>query len=379
MLRKLLLLELALFVSIVLAEVALRLVDMPTNKWWVWQPNLRQTFQPECSIFPGVNGASTFTINPIGYRGDLFVPDSHNYLCLGGSTTECLYLDDGETWTSLLQQELNKNNPTQKVIIGNLGKSGVMAFDNYLHLKNYVPQLEDLKGVVFMVGLNDAMRFLKDSNNFDMGYNPEFEDDRAQEIFQRSVVRQKWWGKFKLTQLLHQVYHRFQNKKVDWMVQDTKGETLQRWRENRKSAVSFIDTLPPHEYALRNYEKVLHLILTEARLQSLEVYFVSQTSLYKDSMSAYEQSLLWMGGVCEFQQQAGHAYYTPRAIHQLLSEYNQLTADFCAKNNLPFVDLTRTLPKDTSVFYDDCDFNENGSRLVAKAITPLFSLQPNQP
>ncbi len=41
MLRKLLLLELALFVSIVLAEVALRLVDMPTNKWWVWQPNLR--------------------------------------------------------------------------------------------------------------------------------------------------------------------------------------------------------------------------------------------------------------------------------------------------------------------------------------------------
>jgi hypothetical protein len=59
-------------------------------------------------------------------------------------------LDDGETWTSLLQQELNKNNPTQKVIIGNLGKSGVMAFDNYLHLKNYVPQLEDLKGVDFV-------------------------------------------------------------------------------------------------------------------------------------------------------------------------------------------------------------------------------------
>ena len=79
MLRKLLLLELALFVSIVLAEVALRLVDMPTNKWWVWQPNLRQTFQPECSIFPGVNGASTFTINPIGYRGDLFVPWRQHY------------------------------------------------------------------------------------------------------------------------------------------------------------------------------------------------------------------------------------------------------------------------------------------------------------
>ena len=112
--------------------------------------------------FPRVNGASTFTINPIGYRADLFVPDSHNYLCLGGSTTECLYLDDGETWTSLLQQELNKNNPTQKVIIGNLGKSGVMAFDNYLHLKYYVPQLKDLKGVVFMVGLNDAMWFLKE-------------------------------------------------------------------------------------------------------------------------------------------------------------------------------------------------------------------------
>ena len=126
-------------------------------------------------------------------------------------------------------------------------------------------------------------------------------------------------------------------------------------------------------------KKVLHLILTEARLQSLEVYFVSQTSLYKDSMSAYDQSLLWMGGVGEFQQQAGHAYYTPRAIRQLLEEYNQVTADFCAKNSLPFVDISTTLPMDTSVFYDDCHFNENGSRLVAIAITPLFSLQPNQP
>ena len=379
MLRKLLLLELALFASIVLVEAVLRLVDMPTNKWWVWQPNLRQTFQPERSVFPGVNGASTFTINPLGYRGDLFVPDAHNFLCLGGSTTECLYLDDSETWPSLLQQELNEDNLTQKVIIGNLGKSGVMAFDNYLHLKYYVPQLEDLKGVVFMVGLNDAMRFLKEQNNSTIDCNAAIKEDRAQEIFQRSIAQQKWWSKFKLTQLLHQVYHQLQNKKVDWMVQDTKGETLQRWRENRKSVASFIDTLPPHEYALRNYEKALQLILTEARLQSLEVYFVSQTSLYKDSMSAYEQSLLWMGGVGEFQQQAGHAYYTPRAILQLLSEYNQLTTDFCAKNNLPFVDLTRTLPKDTSVFYDDCHFNENGSRLVAKAIAPLFSFKPNQP
>lgn len=163
------------------------------------------------------------------------------------------------------------------------------------------------------------------------------------------------------------------------MVQDTRGESLQRWRENRKSAASFIDTLPQHERVLHNYEKTLHLILKEARKQSLEVYFVSQASLYKDSMSAYEQSLLWMGGVGEFQQQAGHAYYSPIAINQLLVEYNQMTADFCAKNNLPFVDLTLTLPKDTSVFYDDCHFNENGARLVAQEVAKFISIKSKEP
>jgi lysophospholipase L1-like esterase len=368
MLRKLFLLKLALWISVVLVELLLRKCDFPTNKRWVWQPNLTKTFQPDSAIFVGIKGSSDFTINQLGYRGDLFQANTVNYLCLGGSTTECLYLANSETWPSVLQQELNKNNQSQKIIIGNLGKSGVSAYDNYLHLKYYVPQLSHVKGVIFMVGLNDAMRLLKEPTNFDIAYDLAIEEERTQAIFQQSLVNGKWWSQIKLVQLAYQVYFQWQQSKVEWLVQDTRGKTLQHWRENRQATQQWIDTLPSHEYALRNYQKILNLILIEAQNQSISLCFISQASMYKDSMIATENKLLWMGGVGDFQQNAGNAYYSPKAIGQLLEKYNQATADFCKKNNLRFVDISTALPKDTSVFYDDCHFNENGACLVAKEV-----------
>ena len=91
-------------------------------------------------------------------------------------------------------------------------------------------------------------------------------------------------------------------------------------------------------------------------------------------MTDYEMDLLWMGGVGNFQEEKNHTYYSPKVLNDALEMYNDRMKTFCSdKPLIKFVDLASQLPKDTSVFYDDCHFNESGARKVAEIISKSFS------
>ena len=64
-----------------------------------------------------------------------------------------------------------------------------------------------------------------------------------------------------------------------------------------------------------------------------------------------------------------HPYYSAKALSKGLQLYNQCLKIFCTGKQIQFVDLAAQLPRDTSVFYDDCHFNENGAKQVARIIS----------
>jgi len=76
--------------------------------------NLRLVIDTEAGL-PGMKGPNIFTTNNMGYRGDdLTMPKPANefrIFMVGGSTTECVYLDDSKAITRVLQNELNKQPP----------------------------------------------------------------------------------------------------------------------------------------------------------------------------------------------------------------------------------------------------------------------------
>ena len=80
------------------------------NYSYVWPPNHEYLFHPNSSIFSGISGESHFTINSLGYRGNEIKnhADEYRILIVGGSTSECLYLDNTETWPYLLMNKLGK-------------------------------------------------------------------------------------------------------------------------------------------------------------------------------------------------------------------------------------------------------------------------------
>lgn len=367
----------SVLLSFLAAETMLRWLKSDRKKYFVWQPNLRHTFYPDSTLFHGIKGASLFSINADGVRGQVFKDGNKRFLCLGGSTTECLYLDDKECWTKLLQDSLSQRfgKPYQ---VASIGKSGCTTRENYIHLKYFLPQLSKQDGVILMVGLNDMMKRLSRDSMYeqDFRFTPEVEDSFIRTIFLSEAESDTWWRNLELFKMGQQYFHR--TNKVDWeSIQDDKGEVLKQWRNNRSSAGLLINELPDLTSALNEYERNLQLIYEEAQCQKIDVIFVTQASLYKDSMGVFESSLLWMGGVGDFQKQINSLYYSPAVLNRALELYNQRLVNFCKhKRNVTLIDVAKYLPKDTSVFYDDCHFNESGARKVAGLVSRLFPDSP---
>ena len=121
-----------------------------------FQPNSRFNFTSNEGL-SHVDSATIFSTNNAGFRGDDISekPDTDEYrvFLLGGSATECLYLDDTHSIERLLQTQLKELN----VKVYNAGKSGDMSVDHVAMLAHRIIHLQpDL--VVLFCGLNDLRR-----------------------------------------------------------------------------------------------------------------------------------------------------------------------------------------------------------------------------
>src|SRR5215212_4764730 len=136
--------------SLILGELALRLSS--PGRYYVWEPGTRQIFRPMPAIMPGVEGESRFYINEHGLRGDAFSPDQdYRILAVGGSTTECLYLDEAEAWPHLLQELLNAK-PGPRAWVGNVGKSGQMTRNHVVQVEKLTRQYPGIDAVLLLAG-----------------------------------------------------------------------------------------------------------------------------------------------------------------------------------------------------------------------------------
>src|SRR5437867_3747247 len=89
-------------------------------QWWLWpapHPLRRRpgpamfTLQTDGIILPGIVGQTHFTTESHGlrYPREIAVPKpsgTYRIFCVGGSTTECTYLDDEAAWPARVEQAL---------------------------------------------------------------------------------------------------------------------------------------------------------------------------------------------------------------------------------------------------------------------------------
>lgn len=365
-------------IALALAELGLRIISPTESFYYIWQPNLQHIFHPDTAVLKGLNLTSNFTINQYGLRvnktnnriGRNFFTDtadrSHTFICLGGSTTECLYLDDDSTWPMQLKRAGKFS------FVGNAGKSGCTSLENYIQLKYFVSQCKGISEVVLMVGINDLLKALSRGElNTDTTLNTEQQNSLAQKnlLKQGRETGTNWLRRTALFYTLQRAYHKYNPTGVKWEnIEDDKGEIYKTWRQHRKSAAQIIDTLPNLERPLQLFERNLNLIIDEAAKQNKALCFVGQTALWSDSLNEADLNSLWMGGVGDFQREGGHDYYSPNALKQGLNLYNEKVKEVCAKKGVKYIDLDSKIPHTSKTFYDDCHFTNYGARKVAEII-----------
>ena len=313
---------------------------------------------------PGITGESRVLINESGIRGSSFSEaDRHRILAIGGSTTACIYLDQTETWTYLLQENLNKELGESSVWVGNVGKSGHNTRHHALQIEKLLDRYPRIDVVVLLVGVNDM--------RLGMNWGPEFIllDDEDSD-YHRDLVKQAFyvrpaWGSSNPLYELTEVARILEKIRLTFFsseAQDRTGRVYEEWRNNRRNAARIRTDIPDLTIPLEDYRRNLNAIIDTAEKHNTRVVLMTQPSMYRADLPPGLIDLLWSGGV------GNREYFSVEAMAYSLDRYNEVLLEVCEQRDFHCVDLASYLAKDDTNFYDDVHFNESGARTVANVI-----------
>lgn len=333
----------------------------------MWPPYLVQRFHPSPGVMPGVSGDAELRVSSLGLRGDEPPPNARRVLTLGGSATECLYLDQREAWPQLLQAALGPG-----AWVGNGGRSGL---DSRHHAVQAAILLEEVPGVrvlVVLAGANDLLRRLARGESWRPSdlRSPATRRELRSEAFEdlpRGRASIEDWA-------LADLARRQLRKTAAGASQDAAGSVYETWRAHRHAGRTLRSALPDLGPALREHRRNVRAIHAAARRHGVRAIFVTQPALWRAELPPALQRRLWMGGVGRFQEEPGRPYYSAAALRRGLDAYNAALLSACGElAGAVCFDLAAAVPADGRYFYDDVHFNEAGSRRVARALAPVVA------
>jgi hypothetical protein len=373
-LARLLLVVLGVFLALVACEYGLRFYLSATgsSKYCVWPPNMLKVSTPVPGTMPGITNVARFQTNSEGLRGDeMSAGPQYRILAIGGSTTECMLIDQEKAWPGALQSRL-KSLGRQDVWVGNAGKAGMSTREHYMHMKYLLPQLPGIDAIVILAGCNDFMRRLIE----DEKYDPLFLDHYA--AWEPRLIRGAFSetpyypGKYRFRTgyydetAIGSLYKKFLYVRSQRdLKQDEQGVFFVRLREKRQEALEVVERLPDLAPALGEYRRNVNTLIDMAQARSIRIIFVTQPFLWKPGMTPEEQNLLWMGWI---ESLKSRRYYSAEALSNGMDRYNRVLMEVCRERGVECIDLAGRLPKDTTIFFDDVHFNENGSLRAAEVI-----------
>jgi lysophospholipase L1-like esterase len=291
-----------------------------------------------------------FSKNSLGFRGPEPPPgfaDALTILAVGGSTTESMYVTDGQTWPELVGRDLAPR--FRGLWINNAGIDGHSTYGHLLLLRQRLVKLRP-KVVLFLAGINDIGR----------------EDLKSAD---RSVV-----GEADASWL---------TRGARWSAILATVQNLDRSREAARLKLSThadlnLARLPHLTYEGRRPEKVLALhrerflapyrsrlleIVHACRGAGIEPVFVTQPALYGPAVD--DATRIDLGTiVVDIDERTNGSL-----AWQVLELYNDVTRETARDARVVLVDLARRLPKSSRLFYDFIHFTAEGSEAVAAIVS----------
>jgi lysophospholipase L1-like esterase len=322
-------------------------------------PNLHHVFHPDPDYLPGIEGESHFTTGPEGIRAA--APPARGQLrvlTLGGSTTECVYLDDTETWSALLAAPLGGS---EKVWIGNAGISGFDLKD-HLQFVEESTALERAAALVVQPGINDLWRFLaKEVEAMDYRRFEEHPSTPDVVVPATPAPRRPLWTRSRVIQL----YHTLRQESLLPEQREGIGGREYQIRREKRAAAEKTGELPPLTEGLALYRSRVEALIAASQRRAVPVVFTTQPVVWRADLSAEAETRCWFGWLPDGR------YLTLAVLREAMDQYNEALKQVCAEQGVPCVDLS-PLNGSEAYFYDDCHFTEAGAEAVAQLVGPVL-------
>lgn len=356
----------SLLISLLICEIILRIISV--DQYYIWPPNLKQYFLPNASILPGLKDTSFFKINSLGFRGDeKNDSDLVHIVTIGGSTTECLYLDQNKTWPALLEKYLNKND-NNKFQIFNGGRSGLNSNHHLMQIKKLLKNDNWIDIIIVLEGIND-LQYALSLGNYYKKEDPQSIYDKSFLIspinnnlpfYKRSYLFM-YLSKLKKTILSYK------------LAQDPYGYDYVKWRKNRINVSEIIDSMPNLDSSLSDFRKNNESMIDLAKSKRKRIIFLTQPVTWDYNMPVAQKKLCWFGWIGANQNENDGIYYSFSILKKSIEKYNSLLKEICKERSVECIDLENLFEKDTTTYYDDCHFNESGANKLAKKISMFIN------
>jgi lysophospholipase L1-like esterase len=369
---------LVLIVLLALIEVGLRLSKLITEDYYIWIPNSGWHFEPYPEAMPGVDEGGILSISAEGLRGDPYDPDPDtiHILTLGGSTTECLYLDQARTWPELMGDQLAEQSG-RNVWVGNAARSAMRSPESVISARYLLPQLGDVDYVVAMLGANDMITFLrKGSGNLidedlSRGYILDARMHRTFNQWPNPLARN-----LQIVERIWQVDTQPAASPANSEPRVVGAEYIE-WRARRQNADTYLDTLPNLDAALAVYRLHLESLIRLARDNGAEMVLITQPALYAENMTPEAEARLWLGDAET--ADGSSTYYTLAALIEAFAAYNQEMLSVCRNHNAICIDAASALNGNPAYFYDDVHLNYAGAEVFSALLSEQLALLVTEP
>lgn len=282
--------------------------------------------------------------NSIGFRGEeLDESASLKIITVGGSSTECFYLNKEDDWSLLLGQFLREDGFNNWV--NNAGFSGHSTFGHLKLLQDHIVHLHpDI--VLFNIGVND-LSLLRAS------HSDEIMLLQNQSLLWKLMSKSRTITLVKnifSSQHLGQYYISSTFNPVDLAVLDS----IYIPPTDEGFLVSF-----NHRY---NYAQRIAELIDICRSNDIQPIFIAQPTLYACGYDV--DSTIHIGSL-----KMSHTNDVNGCIlYKSLRVYRNVLKKATEENHCPMIDMDDLFPKNVDYYYDFVHFSKEGSNAFAKML-----------
>lgn len=288
--------------------------------------------------------------NSLGFRGPEPPLDFNKHLTLiavGGSTTECIFITEGKTWTDYLETNLISEFPN--IWINNAGIDGHSTFGHIALMKQYIGHLKP-NYVLFLVGIND------------MAIQKNRPQDQNQIVEKENPIKNK-------SMILSYLRYLKSKKGTHDFTALTDSILTNQDIINTKVQFNLITDkdIINYQTSLTEYKKRLETLISLTKNYSIKPILVTQPAVYGFGIDKTTGVDLGNIIVSDFTEEGTVRKGSDK--WKLLELYNQTTKEVANEFNIPVIDLAQEMPKNTLYYYDYIHFTEKGTYKVGEILS----------